>query len=293
LEGKWKRVGKTWGSWNSQVTCPLTLLNLEGDEEVVVVEMGMSQPGEMKRLVEVVDPDVAVLTKVAWVHGEAFSDVEEIGREKAEIFKGKRVRARICDAAAKKWVGNAITFSLTEPADVVWEGWKLPWDAEPVRHNFLAAVAAARAMGVSDAQILAQVGKLQLPKMRMERVERDGRVFINDAYNASPESMKAALKAMPKGKKRVAILGTMVELGPESEKLHREVGAFAKGCVEKCLVLGARAIAEGFGEGAEVFETMEELGRRVREVMEVGDVALVKASRKVGLERVIDVVTNH
>lgn len=313
LEGKFK-VGKTHLNYNTKLTYPITLLNRTGDEEVLVVEMGMTEPGDIGRLVQIAAPDIGVLTKVALVHGAFFSGgIADIAKGKAEIFSHPRTKKCIFDHALHEFPevveairGEKLSFSLEDrTADYFLSGeyfvdergvrafqFDPPYKQTHVLHNFLAAVSAARLMKMEWDEINRQVPKLKLPKMRFEQFEKDGIIFVNDAYNANPDSMKAALSHLPipkEGGKRIAVLGTMVDLGPESENIHRDVGRFAQKYVDHLLTMGNEAapIYEAFQEvkkPAEQYLHFETLADRLKELMREGDVVLVKASRCVQME---------
>jgi UDP-N-acetylmuramoyl-tripeptide--D-alanyl-D-alanine ligase len=316
LEAKY-RVGKTEGSYNSQLSLPITLLNFRGDEEVLVLEMGMSQPGEIGRLVSIAPPDIGVLTKVALAHVEAFADgILGIAREKGTIFSHSRTRHAIFDHRFHEYpeqiaaiAGHKISFSLeAREADYLLspeEGWvdergvrayqfHLPFRELHIQHNFIAAAAVARLLKLEWDEINRQLPLMKTPRMRFEQFERAGVLLINDAYNANPESMKAALRSFPEpkaGGKRIAVLGTMVELGALSRSEHEEVGRLAQQRVDCLLTYGdeARVLSTAFGESkkqAEHFENREELTRRLKELMRPGDVVLVKASRAMQLESI-------
>lgn len=313
LEGKY-RVYKTPGSYNTKLTLPLTLLN-RGDEEVMVLEMGMSEPGDIGRLLQIAAPDIAVLTKVALAHAAFFpGGLEEITKGKMEIFSDSKTRTAIFPhGLVVETKAQKVNFSLEErSADYFLsfaEGrfyvdergvrayqFDLPFKESHILHNFLAAVAVARQMKMEWDEINRQIGKLQLPKMRFEQFERDGVHFVNDAYNANPESMRAALSNLPQPKeegKRIAVLGTMRELGAFSEESHREIGQFAQRYADHLLVLGdeAKPLCDAFSEvkkPAEHFVTHQSLAQRLSELMRPGDVVLIKGSRGMELEKLFD-----
>lgn len=319
LEQKFK-VTKTHLNYNSKLTYPITLLNRRGDEDVLVVEMGMSEPGEIARLVQIQAPDIAVLTKVALVHVANFQDgIREIALNKADIFSDPRTKISIFDHAVleypeaiEKIHSKKLSFSienrnadyfLSEQFYVDERGVRAyqfdpPYTETHVLHNFLAAIAAARAMKMDWDAINAQVPKLTLPKMRFERFEKDGVVFINDAYNANPDSMKAALMHMPEpkeGGKRIAVLGMMVDMGEVHEAAHRDVGSFAQKCIDHLLVIGKEAsgVYDAFQEvqkPAEQYEDFQSLSERLKSLMRPGDVVLFKASRAVEMEKIFNLL---
>ncbi|HSX25761.1 MAG TPA: UDP-N-acetylmuramoyl-tripeptide--D-alanyl-D-alanine ligase [Chlamydiales bacterium] len=322
LSGKF-RVGKTEGSYNTKLTLPITILNRTGLEDVWVLEMGMTEPGDIRRLLEIVVPDVAILTKIALAHVAAFAGgLAEIAREKAAIFthpktkKGifyhglneypeavalmgqEKVSFSLEDRSADYFLSFSEGKYLIDERGVRAYQFHLPFHQPHVLHNFLGAVSVARQMKLEWDEINQQIGQLQLPKMRFEQFEKEGVTFINDAYNANPDSMRAALTNLPEpkeGGKRIAVLATMVELGSYSENSHREVGRLAHTFSDHLLAIGPEALAycEMFDEvkkPAEHFSDHESLTQRLKELMCPGDVVLVKGSRRMQLEKIFEIL---
>ena len=314
LEGKF-RVGKTFSSYNTKLTLPICVLNLEGNEEIVVLEVGMSEPGDIGKMVRLIPPDVAVLTQIGWAHAAFFPDgLEGIARGKAEIFSHPKTKTAIFfheflehRELIPQIQAQKLSFSLTDrSADYfLSEGeldergvrayrFDVPFRQPPILHDFLAAVSVARSFKMEWDDINRQVAKLQLPKMRFEQFEKEGIVFVNDAYNANPESMKAALSNFPApkiGGKRIAVLGTMWPLGPFSRAKHEEIGQYAREFADHLLVLGQEALplCEAFAEAkkpAEHFVDKKAVAERLRELMHPGDVVLVKGSRVMEMEKI-------
>ncbi len=314
------KVGKTDLNYNSQRTYPLTLLNRNGDEDILVVEMGISEPGEMTRLCDIAAPDIAVITKVAFVHSVNFEEnVSLIAQHKAEISKDSKTKACIFDhalyeheEAMGKIQCKRVSFSLeSRQADFFLSQECLvdergvrayqfdpPYKESHFLHDFLAAVAVCREIKMNWDEINAQVSKLQLPKMRFEKIDKGGVTLINDAYNANPDSMKAALAHLPKpadGAKTIAVLGMMAEMGAAHERVHREVGLFAQKYVDHLIVFGkeAAALYKAFQEvkkPVEKYEDFEALSKRLKNLMRPGDVVLVKASRCVEMEKLLNLL---
>jgi len=318
LQAKY-RVGKTHASYNTKLTLPITILNRKGDEEILVLEMGMGKPGDIKKLVEIAPPDVAVLTQVAMGHyGNYFADgIHGVALAKGEIFHHPKTKKAIFfhglfqfpdvieSIGCEKW-----SFSLQErSADYFLCGKildergiraysfsDLPFAQTHVRHNFLAAVSVARAFKMDWDTINGQIQHLRLPKMRFEQFEKEGIIFINDAYNASPESVKAALISLPEpknGGKRIAVLGEMAELGPFSKEMHEEIGLFAQKYVDHLLTFvgDAFVLKEAFCEAkkpAQHFTDVELLCNCLQELMRAGDVVLVKGSRALVMEKIFE-----
>ncbi len=311
LLGEKFRTGKSPASYNTKVTLPLTLLNRQGDEEVLVLEMGASEPGDIRRLIEIAPPEIAVITKVALCHvGQYPGGLAQILEEKATIFSHASTRLAVYDHSLQLSLAvERVTFSLEDRAADYFlsaiEGkyivdergvrayaFELPFKEGHLLHDFLAAVAVARSLGLSWDEIQQRVAFIERPKMRFERFEKNGIVFINDAYNANPESMRAALAHFPEtkeGGKKIAVLGTMKELGAFSEGEHREIGRFAQKFVDHLIVLGEEAtpLYEGFQEvkkPAELYLQLSDVAARLQELMSPGDAVLVKGSRSLEME---------
>ena len=319
LTGKYK-VGKSPGNFNTGIGLPLSIMNLKGDEEILVLEMGMNHSGEITKLVDIAPPDLAVITKVSLVHALFFDDgLKGIASAKAEILSSEKTKVAILDHdllhydCIKSWKGKKYTFSIEEQeADYFLSGtekelfideagvrsatFDLPFKERHFLHDFLAAATCARMMKLRVEEIVDRTPHLQIPKMRFQKWESDGITFINDAYNASPEAMKAALGCLPKpkeGGRRIAILGSMKELGDYTKSAHCEVGEYALCRVDRLLCLGEecepmKQIFEEAKKPVELFEDRESLIEKLREWMKQGDVILVKGSRSLEMEKILD-----
>lgn len=309
---------KTHLNFNTKLTYPITLLNRMGNEDILVLELGMTDPGDIAFLTHICPPDIGVLTKIAWVHGSHFENgLPDIAKGKSEIFSHPKTKTAIFDYDLHQYPhalipihGKAISFSTTSPqADyflspeyfVDERGVRAfrfdpPFKQAHILHNFLAAIAIARTVGMEWHEIERAVSHLQLPPMRCEQKEKNGVIYINDAYNANPDSMRAALSHLPepaKGCKKIAVLGMMIDMGPDSENIHKEVGRFAHQHVDHLLVIGEKAtpILHGFEEGkkpAEQYFDFEKLAERLSLLAQKGDVVLVKASRCVQMEKLFE-----
>lgn len=323
LEGKF-RTGKSPSSYNSKITFPLNLLNRTGDEQVLVLEMGMSQSGEIARLVQIAAPDIGVLTKVALSHAMNFPEgLSGIAKAKCEIFSQEKTKVAVIDLdcirqypdIVSSITAEKVTFSTQDAAADYFlsfaEGryrmdergvrafeFELPFKAGHLLQNFAAAVAAARKMGMEWAEIERQVPRLHLPKMRFEQFEKSGVWFINDAYNANPSSMRAALENLPEPKegcKRIAVLATMKELGPFSRESHEEIGRLAQKRIDVLLCLGEEAapLCEAYRESMKPAELCFDhltLAEKLNEIMRPGDVVLLKGSRSMQLEKLLEMI---
>jgi UDP-N-acetylmuramoyl-tripeptide--D-alanyl-D-alanine ligase len=319
LEGSFK-VRKTPGSFNSQVGLPLSILNLEEGGEVFVVEMGMSNPGEISKLVDIVPPDIAVVTKVALAHSLFFpGGLEEIARAKAEILSSPNTQkaflnnqVRQFKAFQEKAYCEKVYYGLSSNLDVqkedhliekrgdrfIVEGrlFSLPFTASHMTENFLAAALVARELGLEWEVIFQRAMKLVPYQGRFERLEKKGVLYIDDSYNANPESVKAALQNLPKpqvGKKVIAVLGEMRELGNFSQKAHQEIGRIASKEADLllCLAGDTSFMAEEFslsGKPAHFFDNLQTLRKTLNTHVEQGDVVLIKASKSLKMWEVLE-----
>jgi len=307
-------------SYNSQLTLPLCILLADGDEDYLILEMGMSHEGNLKQLISVAPPDIALITAIAPQHAVNFSDgISGISREKASIFTHQRTRLGIvhrdiCHYDQVISTGDCPkkTFSLkdrgsdyfleTLPNGVrVHVKGEKPYECllnlpnKVHYHNFLAAVALAQILEISPAQIREVAPTLQLPPMRFEKVERQGILFINDAYNANPEAMQAAIENLPKppaGKKTIAVLSEMDALGSHTEEGHRRVAEVALQHVDYLLCIGSHcetmhAVWARCQKPAQLFQTKQDLCTTLKDLVEPGDVVLLKGARSYALDQVL------
>lgn len=307
LSQKYK-VAKTPGNSNSQVGFPLAVLRASGEEEIFIVEMGMSQLKEIQTLVQIAPPEIAVITKVGYSHVDSVPNgLEGVATAKAEILSHGATKWAVIEHNAFQYpviqqAGECqkLTFGLSPAkADVVLEpGWslsyqgeqspsfRLPFSETHFCENFAGAAAVAKLMGLSWEEIIRGVAHLKSIQLRFEKIERDGVVFINDSYNASPESMKAAFENLPKpsfGAKSIAVLGEMSTLGKYSDEGHRKVGEVALHKVDHLLCYGKKCLpmVELFtaaGKPAEFYHDLKDLERALFELTKPGDIVLIKGS---------------
>ncbi len=313
-------VHATSGNQNNRVGVPLTLLALPSDAEVAVVEIGTNTPGEVALLRAIAEPDMAVLTSIGEEHLEGLGDLAGVLREEADIFHG--VSLAVIPAAcpevtelARARAGTVRTAGLHDGQEIP-SAWGLdeegrPWltveDVTftlPLRGvhqaaNAMLVLAAARACGVPIAAAAAGMAAMPVPSMRGVWELLGRAVLINDAYNANPPSMRAALELMERvgaGRQRVAILGSMRELGAQSAVQHRAIG-------EAALASSVDIIA-GAGDFAAVFAELAPNDPRVIAAAELDAlwaqleprlapdaVILLKASRGMRLERLVPLLT--
>lgn len=314
-------------SFNNAIGVPLTLLSAGSSDEYLVVEIGTNAPGEIASLAAITKPDAAVLTSIGEEHLEGLGSLAGVAAEECAVFEqlasggaavvnidAPEVQSRLPVRGVK-----VVTYGARSDADlrISEVTFSAPWLrfrindrfdyrlAAPGMHNAwnaTAAIAIGRRFGLEHADITARLESFVLPAMRMETVDLDGTIFINDAYNANPASVEAALAtlaAYPAEGRRMVVLGEMRELGQHSVALHRRVGrAIAQSGIDQAVFVGLAASAYGEGieaeDGAPVWELVEsaaEAARRLAELCRPGDVVLLKASRAVGLERVIELLS--
>ncbi len=322
-------TARTKGNWNNEIGLPLSVLAIPPDTRAAVLELGISHPGEMAPLCAIARPDWGVITNVGPVHLEFFQSVEAIAREKGELFRSLpaggtavlsldepclellRHLAPCRVVTTSLHPGSGADYVLMRAARLGGEcvvadridggtySFRLPLPGAHNRHNALLAVAVARGFGVSWDGIAAAFEGIVAPPMRWECRDIGGFTIINDAYNANPVSMQAALGTFREwegsGRKWLA-LGDMLELGPGEIEAHRDIGrALADGPWAGLVtvgVLGARmaegALAAGMpAERVQACETVSEAAEYLKERMVKGDALLIKASRGKRLEDII------
>ncbi|HEU4618507.1 MAG TPA: UDP-N-acetylmuramoyl-tripeptide--D-alanyl-D-alanine ligase [Gammaproteobacteria bacterium] len=316
------RVCATEGNLNNDIGVPLTLMRLEQSHEALVVELGANHAGEIGYLASLVEPTVGVITNAGAAHLEGFGSVAGVAAAKGELLDHlPRAGTAVLNAddpffsdwRTRSRAAQVISFGLHRPADVAVVGApafdaggshfvlrlpdrteaavKLPLLGMHSVLNALAAAAAAHAVGVSTEQIAAGLSRAAAVHGRLDRVRgRKGALVIDDSYNANPSSVRAALDtlaALPG--KRIFVLGDMAELGPDAAKLHRETGAYAVGRCDELVTIGPLAgeAAQSFGAGARPFGDVESAAAALEPLLGEGVTVLVKASRVMGLDRVV------
>lgn len=313
-------VHATRGNLNNLIGVPKTLLALPDEADVAVVEMGTNVPGEMERLRAIGEPDIAVVTCIAEEHLEGLGDMAGVMREESFIFDGARVavvpagQPEVARAATGR-ATRVVTAGLGE-GDVRAERWGLEADGRAwlevdgmrvcprVRglhnlRNTMLAIAVARECGVALEDAARGVAAAEGPAMRMAW-ERVGRAtLINDAYNASPASMRAAIElldGLPGARQRVAVLGTMRELGAHSTRLHAELAREALASSIEVLA-GAGEMGHALGDAGAgdprlvVADDIHDLWAALEPRLQPDAVILLKASRGVELERLVPSIT--
>lgn len=316
------KVFKTKGNFNNEIGVPLMIFSLDKSYEVAVLEMGMSDFGEIHNLAKAARPDMAVITNIGLSHIENLGSKDGILKAKMEIVdffnrdntlilnsedgflrKVKSDDYKIITCGLKdncklkafniKLNEESIEFKVDVHGNS--EGDKFIIDV-PGEHNVLnslLAISCAMELGVSKEEMIEGLDTLSRTSMRLDIIRSEkGYIVINDCYNASPQSMISALNVQKNinSKRRIATLGTMLELGGEAFNAHKEVGAYAKELGVNLYVTGdfAEAYKEGYGEDIKVFEEKAQLIDYIKNNTIAGDCVLVKASRGMKFEEVVE-----
>ncbi len=293
-----RRVVATAQNLNTEIGLPLTILGAPAGTDVLVLEMAMRGPGQIADLAAIAEPDVGVIVNIGPVHLELLGSIEAIAAAKAELLAGLATGATAVVPYGERLLAphlrsdlTTVTFGPGGEVSELPEGLELPFRSAHQRLNALAALAAARAIGVEPAGRI----DVALSRLRGQRIAlaRDI-VVIDDCYNANPMSMQAALTdlAATAPGRRVAVLGDMLELGPDERRYHAELGAQARAAGVDVLVtvgpLAAHA-AVGFAAGDVcAVPDARAAAELLPSLLEPGDTILVKASRGVGLEVVAE-----
>ena len=317
LSDKYK-VFKTKGNFNNEIGLPLMILELDSTYDVAILEMGMRGLGQIRELAEIASPDLGIITNIGISHIEILKTRENILKAKMEIatFFDKNNTLVVCGnddflgalpeaeyKIVKTGVGEnfeigAKNIALEELSSkfTVYDGEKeeefsLDMPGEHNISNLMLGIAIAKELGVSFEEMKRGLKNIEATSMRLELIKKDGFSILNDCYNSSPVAVKSAIDVIKniEGKRRIAVLGTMRELGHKSEEAHEEIGKYAKeNGIEKVLCFGdfSENIKEGYGEGCTVYKNKEELINDLLNIICEGDIILVKASRSLKFEEI-------
>lgn len=328
-------VLKTQGNFNNEIGVPLTVFNLESSHEAAVVEMGMSGLGEISRLTSIVKPDIAIITNIGLSHIEKLGSRQNILKAKMEILEGLKDKGLVIlngddnllyglkDFLKYRTVFYGMEDGLDYQAyNISSQGeqgtsfeitignnnYKVNVPAPGLHniHNALAAIAVGVELNIPVNDIIKGIGEFLPGKMRLNIIDLNGIKIINDAYNASPQSMEVAinvLKDVASGNNRtIAVLGDMLELGDLSIKAHKDIGRyavtkevdyiFAVGEKSKDIVEGA--IEAGVEKGRALhFKDNTEAGKFLINFVQPGDVLVVKGSRGMKMEEIVNLLTTE
>jgi UDP-N-acetylmuramoyl-tripeptide--D-alanyl-D-alanine ligase len=320
------RVHKNTGNLNNQVGLPLSLLDLEQDHEVAVLEMGASAPGDIRELCGIAAPDLGVLTNIGLAHIEGFKDIGAVRQAKMELLESVGSAAVNADdeflmEGLSSYKGELLSFGMREDADVRaagvdlrrrGSGFDLHALGESIHvglkvsgafnvYNALAAATAGLLFGMPLDAIRDGLEEFKGVPMRLEVKGFGGGTVISDVYNANPASMEEALKELLRLRDRraVAVLGDMLELGSYSDAAHRRLGRWMSRFPIDILI----AVGEEMRVAADEFEGLggrairagdaDEAGRLLRDHFREGDTVLIKGSRSMKMENVLGAGEGH
>lgn len=315
------RTHKTEKNFNNELGVPQTLLRLDQEHEASVVEMGISDFGEMRRLTNIVRPTIAVFTLIGHSHLEFLGDRDGVLRAKSEIFEGMGPQGvAVLNGDDDKLIGcrpamKRVLYGLGAGNDVTAEGVRnlgmggirltirhpggafdahIPGFGRHMVYTALAGAAVGLELGLSEAQIAGGIERYRTVGDRARVIRTETLTVVSDCYNANPNSVREALDSLATlGGRTVCILGDMLELGDETEKLHSDVGRYAVGAGIG-LVVGCGPLARHIFEGARdaggealYFEGKPALIASLGEVVRPGDRVLVKASHSMAFEEIV------
>jgi UDP-N-acetylmuramoyl-tripeptide--D-alanyl-D-alanine ligase len=322
------RTAKNEGNLNNHVGMPLSLLRLDPAAEVAVIEMGMNHAGEIRRLAEIANPDTAVVTNVGPAHIENFDSIDAIAAAKRELIEslspdgvavlnaddqrvagfrkvhsGRSVMYGVASEAVVPHVDVRAEDVRLLPEGVEFQVHGVPFASSlPGLHavsNLLAGIAVAQVYGIAPERLTEPVRRLAPGTMRGERLHHNGILIFNDCYNSNPDAVRAMLDVLREApaRKRIAVLGEMLELGRWAEPLHRDVGSYAarsglnvlvgiRGAA--CYMLDAATRSGLRADAAFFFEDPREAGRMLRSLASPGDAILFKGSRGVHVELALE-----
>ena len=295
LRGRVRLVAARDG-FNNEIGVPLTLCEIEPDTEVVVTELAMRGPGQIRELAEIARPDIGVITSIAPVHLGLLGSMENIARAKAELLEFVSVAIVPKHAPElEPFIPAGLEVRRFGEADAVVEngrtcvgGVTFSFAARHQATNALAALTVLDVLGISPPDGVVEV---EFSRWRsQESALPGGGLLINDAWNANPVAMRAALdnlRERANGRRTVAILGDMAELGPEAPRFHEEIGRARNGVD---VLIGVGELSRGYAPDAWA-PTAAEAIELARTQVRPGDVVLVKGSRSVGLEAVAEALT--
>jgi UDP-N-acetylmuramoyl-tripeptide--D-alanyl-D-alanine ligase len=320
------RVLRSEGNLNNHFGLPLMLLKLQAEQEIAVIEMGMSHAGEIASLAEIAQPETGVVTAVAPVHLQFFNSVADIARAKYELIAALPADGTAILNADDEYVsqfgrdfkGKVVRYGLRAPAEIRAENIQfrsavgcvfdllvdtyreraiVPLMGSHNVSNALAAVAVALQRGLTPSEAAAALATLKPADKRGQVLQLGNITVINDCYNSNPIALHAMVDTLAgtPGKRRIVVAGEMLELGESAEQLHREAGRYiAERKID--VLLGVRGLAQAMvaaageaGMRAEFVASAEDAGEWLAHQAADGDVILLKASRGVKLEKALDI----
>lgn len=327
LEQKYK-VTKTLGNFNNEIGLPITVFRVQEDDDIAILEMGISDFGEMSRLTKIAQPDLCIITNIGQCHLENLGDRDGVLRAKTEIFEGLQEQGSVIlngDDDKLRTVtqvnGNKPKFFSTEASgdnycfakNIVDKGMEgtdvtlcfadgetievhIPIAGEHMVSNALAGAIAGKLLGLKSEEIKAGIESYQSIAGRNNTIKTERFTILDDCYNANPMSMKASVDIIAKSKgRKVAILGDMFELGEEELKLHGEVGSYAgEKSIDLLICVGERSKymaeeARKTSKGVVLhYETREDVLKEIAPLLKQGDTIVIKASHGMGFDKIVE-----
>lgn len=290
-------------SFNNALGLPLTILNCPPTAEALVCELGEGEPGALPRYVGLARPDAAIVTSVGRAHVGELGGMEALRQEFLDALAALEPSATNIVPDTEPWLHRpcSVTFAYErarhEQGSVQFEladgsQWRLRVPGLHNAANAAAVIAAARELGVGDADIAEGLERFEPAEMRLATREIGGATALVDCYNANPDSMAAALRTLAEvgaGRRTVAVVGDMLELGPDSETWHQQMGELSAIHADECVFIGERSRAAHRAASTGVwFATVDEAREAVTELMRPGSVVLLKASRSMAFEALLE-----
>lgn len=305
LEGSGVKISKTYKSYNSQAGFPIAILNIDKNVDFLILEMGMDKKNELKKLIKIAPPDIAVLTQLVKYH-QHFDDMEELGFAKKEIFSHQRTKIKLINKKLKDLHPfkneDYLTFSIDDKKadfylDIKNEYFyemgkkiniKLPFQETHLLEDLTAAISICRLVNEKYDDIFKQFNLLKSEKLRFEKKVIKDTLFILDCYNALPTATIAALENLPKVKgKKIAVLGSNLGLGKFSNQAHEEIIEVAKKNVDEILCFGDewKHIKD-----LRIFSDFESIAKHLVKIMKKDDVVLIKGSNILYMDKILDFI---
>lgn len=298
-------------NYNSQIGMPISLLNATDDHQVYIIEMGMSEKGNMEQLVRIAPPTIGWVTHISHSHFSGFSSLEEIAEEKAKIFSSPQLKTRILhkdllqypsmqSSSAKtiicgrdiELLSQDLQFQIRYYKELS-DNFSLEIAGKHLLNNFLGAVAIAKLLGMSFADIFASIKSLPIVPHRFEKKSYKGITFIDDSYNANADSTLAALSNIPETSgRKIFVFADMHELGSYTEKAHELVARKAFQVMDTCFCLGeeSKVISDLFIANNKLgchYTDREILSDALNKYIQPKDVVLVKGANQYNLWEII------
>jgi UDP-N-acetylmuramoyl-tripeptide--D-alanyl-D-alanine ligase len=318
------KVHKTKGNYNSQIGLPLSILKASKEDEILILELGMSEKDQIGKLSKIAQPDIAAITMIGTSHLVNLGSRKEIANAKMEILDGLKDEGLFIYPKGEPLLINekclrSVTFGETGDCDLYFTTvdseledqcfhlnaqedtvYAIPILGKHNIQNALIAIAIAKELGISEENIIKGLANVTVTEMRMQKyISKQGFTIIDDSYNASPDSVKSAIEALHdvKGyKNKYLILGDMLELGEEGEKYHWEIGEYIRGKnIDILCTYGPLSsyISRGAAETMSIYKARNFPEKRqiiefIKKTIKEEDIVLVKGSRGMKMEEIIE-----